>query len=137
VIRDTGGALMSRVRWKDEPEPHDYPAAASYLALIADADTVLSIVERLQAAPLEHHKAKDILRASGLPVLPAGNVHVAKDVAKVKANEPLSPVLLVRGAMSRGVPLQIADGYHRVCASHELDEDTDIPCRIVELPGPG
>jgi hypothetical protein len=31
------------------------------------------------------------------------------------------------------VPLHIADGYHRVCASYYLDEDTDIPCRIVGL----
>jgi len=28
----------------------------------------------------------------------------------------------------------IADGYHRICASHIVDEDTDIPCRIVDLP---
>jgi hypothetical protein len=30
--------------------------------------------------------------------------------------------------------LQIADGYHRICASHHLDEDADIPCRIAERP---
>jgi len=29
--------------------------------------------------------------------------------------------------------LTIADGYHRVCASHDLDEDADIPCHIVDL----
>ena len=38
--------------------------------------------------------------------------------------------------MMRGVPLQIADGYHRVCASYRLGEDTDIPCRIVGLTEP-
>ena len=31
--------------------------------------------------------------------------------------------------------LQIADGYHRVCASYHLGENNDIPCRIAELPG--
>ena len=39
----------------------------------------------------------------------------------------LSPILLVRGDFATGVPLQIADGYHRVCASYHTDENTDIP----------
>ena len=54
----------------------------------------------------------------------------------VKANKALSPVLLVRGDNHRGYPLQIVDGYHRVCASHDLDEDTDIPCRSTGLVEP-
>ena len=124
---------MNSVRWKDEPDQHDYPAAASYLALIADPVTADALIAGLKSAPIEHHKAKDILRASGLPDLPLDNVHVAKDVAKIKADKALSPVLLARDDIHRGYPLQIADGYHRVCASHHLDEDTDIPCRIVGL----
>ncbi len=127
---------MSGVRWKNQPDGHDYPAAASYLSLVADSDTVELIGDRLKTAPIAHYKAKDILRASGLEDLPADNVHVAKDIAKVKSGKALSPVLLVRGDLARGVPLQIADGYHRVCASYRLDEDTDIPCRIVGLPEP-
>ena len=122
---------MAGVRWKDEPDEHDYPAAASYLALIGDSPTVAMLVDALRSAPVERHKAKDILRASGLPHLPIDNVHVARDVDKVKSGRALSPVLLVRGDIGRGLPLQIADGYHRVCASYHLDEDTDIPCRIV------
>ena len=124
---------MSNVRWQDEPDEHDYPAAAAYLALIADPATVTRLVKGLKRASIAHAKAKDILRASGLPDLPLDNVHVAKDAAKVKAGTALSPVLLVRGDIARGLPLQIADGYHRVCASYRLDEDTDIPCRIVGL----
>jgi hypothetical protein len=127
---------MNGVRWKDEPDQQDYPAATSYLALIADPATADVLIEGLRKAPIEHYKAKDILRASGLPDLPLDNVHVAKDVAKIKADKALSPVLLVRGDMHRGYPLQIADGYHRVCASHHLDEDTDIPCRIAGLVEP-
>src|SRR5665647_3881552 len=127
---------MNSVHWKDEPDPHDYPAAASYLALIADSAAADVLVEGLRSAPIEHHKAKDILRASGLPDLPLENVHVAKDVAKIKADTALSPVLLVRGDIHRGYPLQIADGYHRVCASYHLDEDTDIPCRLVGMVEP-
>ena len=127
---------MSRVLWKSEPEAHDYPAAASYLSLVADPDTVELLVDRLKASSIVHYKAKDILRASRLDILPADNVHVAKDIAKVKSGKALSPVLLVRGDLLRGVPLQIADGYHRVCASYRLDEDTDIPCRTVGLTEP-
>jgi hypothetical protein len=79
-----------------------------------------------QASGLEHFMAKDILRASGLSLLPADNHEVANDLSKVKAGTKLSPVLLVRGT-----PLWVADGYHRVCASYSLDEDAEIPCRIV------
>jgi hypothetical protein len=35
----------------------------------------------------------------------------------------------VRGSATRA--LEIADGYHRVCASYVTDENTDIPCRLV------
>jgi hypothetical protein len=79
-----------------------------------------------------HRKAKDLLRASGLDALPRDNTHVAKDLDKVRAGERLSPVLLVRGDLSHGVPLVVADGYHRICASYHLDENADIPCRIVD-----
>jgi hypothetical protein len=85
----------------------------------------------LRAAPVTHRKAKDLLRASALPALPTDNPHVAKDLKKVEAGERLSPVLLVRGRLSTTTPLTIADGYHRICASYHLDEDADIPCRIV------
>jgi len=61
-------------------------------------------------------------------------VHVAKDLKGVARGQRLSPVLLVRGRGAQAVPLIVADGYHRICASYHLDEDADIPCRIVELP---
>ncbi len=52
---------------------------------------------------------------------------------KVHDGVKLSPVLLVRGSLG-GWPLIVADGYHRICASHHLDENADVPCRIVDLP---
>jgi hypothetical protein len=42
-------------------------------------------------------------------------------------------VLLVRGRLQQDTPLTIADGYHRICASYHLDENADIPCRIVDI----
>jgi hypothetical protein len=120
-------------RWKTEPEEHDFPAAAAYLSLLLPPAQVASAVAALREAPLVHGKAKDLLRASGLPLLPADNQHVAKDLAKVDRGERLSPVLLVRGDLAAGRPLVIADGYHRICASYHLDENVDIPCRIADL----
>jgi len=121
------------MRWKEQPEGHDYPAAAAYLSLVAEPEAARLVGDRLESAPIAHYKAKDILRASGLALLPADDADVAQDLAKVHAGKALSPVLLVRGDCQRGVPLQIADGYHRICASYHLDEDTDIPCRIVGM----
>jgi hypothetical protein len=120
-------------RWGDQPQEHDYPAAGDFLGLIAGAADVKRLVSVLKAAPLERHKAKDLLRASGLELLPVDNAHVAADLAKVKKGERLSPVLLVRGDLRHGVPLTIADGYHRVCASYHLDENADIPCHLADL----
>lgn len=120
--------------WQDQPEEHDFPAASDYLSLVAPADEVAKVVEALRSADTVHRKAKDLLRASRLGLLPADNVHVKKDLAKVGAGKRLSPVLLVRGRGDKGVPLTVADGYHRICASHHLDEDADVPCRLVAWP---
>lgn len=117
--------------WKEEPDEHDYPAAESYLSLVLPPARAKRLARRLRGRPIERHKAKDLLRASGLTLLPPDNVHVAKDLAKVREGHLLSPVLLVRGGLETGLPLTIADGYHRVCASCHLDEDADVPCRIV------
>jgi hypothetical protein len=124
---------MPRVLWMDEPEDHDYPAAAAYLSLLAPADAVNRCVEALRDAPIVVQKAKDILRATGLALLPADNAHVAADLDKVRKKKLLSPVLIVRGDLATGRSAQIADGYHRVCASYLTDENTDIPCRLADL----
>ena len=120
--------------WQNEPDEHDFPAAADYLSLLVPANEVGKIVEALRSAETGHRKAKDLLRAGRLGLLPADNVHVKKDLAKVAAGKRLSPVLLVRGRGDKGVPLTVADGYHRICASHHIDEDADVPCRLVAWP---
>ena len=51
----------------------------------------------------------------------------------VGRGDRLSPVLLVRGDACTSRVLVIADSYHRVCAAHILDEDAEIPCRLVPL----
>ena len=124
---------MTKVTWKNDPDDHDYPAAAAYLSLLTTRDVIDHLVAQLQKAPVQTGKAKDLLRASSLVLLPADNKHVAGDIAKVAAGKALSPVLLVRGELREDIALQIADGYHRVCASYHLDENTDIPFRMAVL----
>ena len=123
-----------REHWKDEPDDHDYPAAGDYLSLLLASHEVDTAVAALRAAVITHRKAKDLLRASRLDLLPPDNVHVAVDLDKVKKGERLSPVLLIRGRLGGDVALAVADGYHRICASYHIDENADIPCRIADAP---
>ena len=123
------------VLWKHEPDEHDYPAAAAYLSLLAEEDLVADLLGQLRAAPVALAKAKDLLRASRLELLPGDNQHVAKDLHKVRLGTKLSPVLVVRGDSQCGLPLVVADGYHRICASYHLGEDIDIPYKMAALPG--
>lgn len=125
---------VKKLYWKREPDEHDYPAAENYLSLVMSPMLVKAVVTALRKAPIESYKAKDLLRASDLRLLPPDNFHVAKDLAKVAKGTKLSPVLVVRGDLARGRRLTIADGYHRVCASYHVREDTDIPCRLEDLP---
>jgi len=125
---------MPKEHWKEEPDEHDYPAAGDYLGLLMDEGEVASAVHALGAAAITHKKAKDLLRASRLELLPADSPAVARDLDKVRRGQLLSPVLLLRGRLGGDVPLTVADGYHRVCASYHIDEDADIPCRIADYP---
>ena len=118
-----------RIRWLNEPEEHDYPAALSYLKLTYPAKAAKQLVSKLENARVTEFKAKDIFRASGLSLLGISNSHVEKDRHKIHSGEKLSPLLLVRDP--RNGTVIIADGYHRLCAVYAHDEDAVIPCKIV------
>jgi len=118
-----------QIKWLAKPEEHDYPAALSYLSLLYDEKTSAAFVGKLKRAPASQFKAKDIFRASGLPLLGVGNSHVKKDQEKIESGAPVSPLLLIRN--SAGGKVVIADGYHRLCAVYSFDEDALVPCRIV------
>ena len=64
------------VKWLDEPEAHDFDAAADYLSLVCDPDVVEKTVAALRSAEPAYRKAKDILRAAHLDPLPTSNPHV-------------------------------------------------------------
>jgi hypothetical protein len=119
----------AKVRWLPDVEAHDFPAARSYLGLIYDRRKVGDMVARLRAAPVVQFKAKDIFRASRLPLLGVGNSHVEKDRIRIRKGQGLAPLLLVRDEPNGAVV--IADGYHRLCAVYEVDEDALICCRII------
>lgn len=115
--------------WLAEPEEHDYPAAQSYLTLLLSETEAQICVKRLRRAPVVEFKAKDIFRASELPMLPVTNSHVRQDQQRIETGQRLAPLLLVRDP-GHGKVI-IADGYHRLCAVYFYDEDAVVPCKIV------
>ena len=117
------------IKWLKGPEEQDYPAAESYLSLTYDPSTARAYVEKLRSVAISEFKAKDIFRASGLPLLGISNPHVEKDQKKMESGRELSPLLLVREPAHGKVI--IADGYHRLCAVYANDEGAVIPCKIV------
>lgn len=117
------------IKWLEDVEEHDYPAAESYLLIVYGASEVKKLVARLRSAEIVQFKAKDIFRASRLSLLGVSNLHVEKDKKKIKSGTPLSPLLLVRDEKNGKVV--IADGYHRLCALYDFDEDAWVRCKIV------
>lgn len=116
------------ITWLPDVQKHDYVAARAYLSLIYANGKVASLVAKLRRVPVIQHKAKDIFRAARLPLLPVTNTHVAGDSRKIRKGIGLSPLLLARDK-ANGM-LQIADGYHRLCAVYAFDEDAPIHCKI-------
>lgn len=121
--------MKSKTRWAKEPERKDYSAAQTYLALIYDDKEAAKLLKRLKAADTRKFEAKDIFRASGLPLLTSTDSRVKADHEKILAGKKMSPLLLVRHASTGRVI--IVDGYHRLCAVYSIDEDSVVLCRIV------
>ena len=118
-----------QIKWLNKPQGHDYAASMSYLGLLYDKKSTAKIIKKLRSAPMTEFKAKDIFRASGLPLLGISNSHVSEDKKKIMSKEKISPILLVRDSQNGKVI--IADGYHRMCAVYYYDEDAVIPCQII------
>jgi hypothetical protein len=116
------------VRWSARPIAEDYTAALNYLGLIVPASKAKRLVSRLRTSRPIKRAAKDLLRASTLPVLPPEDAAVARDLKKIQKGKALSPILLVQGDASQGAPLIVADGYHRICAAYHEDESAEVMC---------
>ena len=119
-----------KVRWLDDAQEKDYAAAHSYLSLLVAPGELDPLITRLRSAPLGHWRAKDILRATQLPLLAAKeSKEVSEKLVKIRAKEQLSPILIV--ILRPDVVAQIADGYHRTCAAYLTHEDAIVPGRIL------
>jgi hypothetical protein len=122
-----------KLKWSSKDDDPDFDAALKYLSLLASDTSAEALVRSLRGARPVEHAAKDLLRAAQLPLLPRNEPHVEADLKRIEKGKPLLPVLLVRGEMASGLPLVIADGYHRICAVCYFDESAPIPCRIASL----
>ena len=118
-------------KWRKAPQSDDYRAALNYLSLIYPLRRARKLVATLRRARTVTHAAKDLLRASDLPLLAREDVHVDHDLQRIHKGKSVSPVLLIQGDASRGLPLVVADGYHRICAICYYAENAPVACRIV------
>ena len=125
-----------KLKWAEKGENEDFDAAERYLSLLCSDAKAATLVKSLRNAKLAEHAAKDLLRAAHLPLLPSDKSHVSEDLKRIQKGKPLAPVLLVRGDIATGLPLIVADGYHRICAVCYFDESAPIPCRIAEIVTP-
>lgn len=123
--------MAKKVRWLKRPEAKDWDGANSYLSLLGHKRLPATNLDKLK---IHTFKAKDILRASGLQLLPESNKKVESKKEKINDGKPLSPIILV--LTEPGNNLVIADGWHRVCAVYYVDQDMEIPCVIRKLKVP-
>jgi len=122
-------ASSRSIRWLEEPEEKDYLAAESFLSMVLPPPLLSETIIALRSAPLGRWRAKDILRAAGLPPLKQKqSLEVAEKLRKIRGGIPLSPVLLIGGARDA---LVVADGYHRASAAYRTDEDALVPGRLL------
>ena len=124
---------MPEEHWQTDPQEHDFPAAANYLSLLMPQLAATALVNTPRDRPNSSLPGEGPASSEPAPLLKKTNAHVAGDLVKIRSGERLSPVLLVRGNIRQDFALTIADGYHRVCASYWVDENADIPCRVVDL----
>ena len=122
-----------KLEWTKKGEASDFGAARNFLSLLYSDEKAKALIASLRKAKLVDHAAKDLLRAAQLPLLPRDEPHVDEDLKRINKGKPLDPILLVRGDMAKGLPLIVADGYHRICAICYFDESAPIPCRTASI----
>ena len=120
--------------WNRAPAQEDYEAARRFLSLLFSDRDAAHLASLLRRPPIVFFEAKDLLQAAQCHLLEKDSPHVAADLKKIAKGKKLSPVLLVRGQARVGVPLIIADGHHRICASWYWQEDEPVACCIAPVP---
>lgn len=117
-----------RLKWSETVDDKDFDAGRRYLELLFAPTSARALVRALKSAPVNSFAAKDVLRASELPLLSAKDGDVARQLKKIDKGAPLSPLLLVRE--SGHARLVVADGFHRLCAAVHIDQDAEVACKI-------
>jgi hypothetical protein len=123
----------SKLKWSEKEDDADFNAAFNYLSLLCSDRKAHALIKGLRGAKPIERAAKDLLRASQLPLLPRDEPHVDGDLKRIQKAKALAPVLVIRGDMANGLPLVVADGYHRICAVVYFDESAPVRCRIADL----
>jgi hypothetical protein len=121
--------MRAQIKWSKQPDKKEYAAAETYLSLIFPKKEASKLAKKLKEAKTAKYHVKDILRASALPLLPPGDSLVKEAHEKILAGKRISPLLLARNIPTRR--MIVADGYHRLCSVYSVDEDAELPCKIV------
>jgi hypothetical protein len=121
--------MHAQIKWSKQPDKKEYAAAETYLSLILPKREASKIIRKLKRAETTKYHVKDILRASALPLLPPGDSLVKEAHEKILAGKRISPLLLARHIPTGR--MIVADGYHRLCSVYSIDEDAQLPCKIV------
>ena len=121
--------MHAQIKWSKRPDKKEYAAAETYLSLVFPKKEATKLVKTLKEAEIAKYHVKDVLRSSALPLLPAADSLVKEAHEKILAGKKISPLLLVRHTPTGRVI--VADGYHRLCSVYSIDEDAELPCKIV------
>ena len=122
-----------KLEWADKADVEDFEGATKFFSLLTSEPNAKALVKSLRNAKVVELAAKDLLRAANLPLLPDSDSQVDADLKRIDKGKPLPPVLLIRGDFSRGLPLTVADGYHRICAVCYFDESAPVACQIADI----
>jgi len=123
---------MPAARWSSLPSDENYARARVYLSLLLSSARVEEALELLYIAPEGIWPAEAILRAARLPLVrPKRSAGVAAALRLIQAGTPLAPLLLVHDGRGR---LEVADGYHRLCAAVIARDRAEVPGRLALLP---
>jgi hypothetical protein len=111
-----------------KPVAKDFTGATNYLTLCFPSDVVDALIAKLKTGKVTQARANDILRASRLHPVDDSDPGVKKEIGNIKDEVTLPPVFLIQGDLFRGIPLIVADGYHRVSACYLRDPDAMVSC---------
>jgi hypothetical protein len=90
-----------QIVWKKKAEAEDYAGARSFLSLIFSDAKAKKLLAALHKAKNIEYAAKDLLRASNLPLLPRDEPHVDEDLKRIHKSKPLAPLLHSRRHVQR------------------------------------